>query len=120
MIDNQDGSYSLPQNVRLQKVKPILTEVQAPAGHERGKTTWQIEVTSEGIVTIDGDEVSTEEQVITLTVVNLFSELPIGIRKYTLQDGNEVNLSGATFSLQKKNSSDRYQTIATEKQRIQG
>ena len=94
--------------------------MQAPAGHERGKTTWQIEVTSEGIVTIDGDEVSTEEQVITLTVVNLFSELPIGIRKYTLQDGNEVNLSGATFSLQKKNSSDRYQTIATEKQRIQG
>ena len=71
-------------------------------------------------MTIDGDEVSTEEQVITLTVVNLFSELPIGIRKYTLQDGNEVNLSGATFSLQKKNSSDRYQTIATEKQRIQG
>ena len=55
-----------------------------------------------GIVTIDGDEVSTEEQVITLTVVNLFSELPIGIRKYTLQDGNEVNLSGATFSLQRK------------------
>ena len=53
-------------------------------------------------MTIDGDEVSTEEQVITLTVVNLFSELPIGIRKYTLQDGNEVNLSGATFSLQKK------------------
>ena len=47
LIDNQDGSYSLPQNVRLQKVKPILTEVQAPAGHERGKTTWQIEVTSE-------------------------------------------------------------------------
>lgn len=116
LIDNQDGSYSLPQNVRLQKGETYtLTEVQAPAGHERGKTTWQIEVTSEGIVTIDGDEVSTEEQVITLTVVNLFSELPIGIRKYTLQDGNEVNLSGATFSLQKKNSSDRYQTIATEK-----
>ncbi|WP_426093372.1 SpaA isopeptide-forming pilin-related protein, partial [Escherichia coli] len=85
----------LPQNVRLQKGETYtITEVQAPDGHERGKTTWQIEVTSEGIVTIDGDEVSTEEQVITLSVVNLFSELPIGIRKYTLQDGNEVNLSG--------------------------
>jgi hypothetical protein len=116
LIDNQDGTYSLPQDVRLQKGEIYtLTEVQAPAGHERGKTTWQIEVTSEGRVTIDGEEVSTEEQVITLTVVNPFSELPIGIRKYTLQAGNQVNLSGATFSLQKKNTSEGYQTIATEK-----
>ena len=67
-MDNKDGSYSLPKDVRLQKgERYILTEVKAPAGHELGKkTTWQIEVNEQGKVSIDGQEVTTTNQVIPL------------------------------------------------------
>ncbi len=104
LIDNQDGSYSLPKEVRLQKGKKYtLTELQAPAGHELGeKTTWNIEVTNQGTVKIDGKEVTTSNQVITLEFENQFSELPINIGKYTLQHGKQVNLADATFELQRK------------------
>lgn len=117
LIDNQDGSYSLPKEVRLQKGKKYtLTELQAPAGHELGeKTTWNIEVTNQGTVKIDGKEVTTSNQVITLEIENQFSELPINIRKYTLQHGKQVNLADATFELQRKDEQGTYQKVGTEK-----
>ena len=80
-----------------------LTEVKAPAGHELGKkTTWQIEVSEQGKVSIDGQEVTTTNQVIPLEIENKFSSLPIRIRKYTMQNGKQVNLAEATFALQRK------------------
>ena len=35
------------------------------------------------------------------TVTNQFKKIPIGIRKYTTQEGKQVNLAKATFDLQK-------------------
>lgn len=104
LVDNKDGSYSLPKDVRLQKgERYTLTEVKAPAGHELGKkTTWQIEVNEQGKVSIDGQEVTTTNQVIPLEIENKFSSLPIRIRKYTMQNGKQVNLAEATFALQRK------------------
>ena len=77
------------QKMRLQKERYILTEVKAPAGHELGKkTTWQIEVNEQGKVSIDGQEVTTTNQVIPLKLkINFF--LPIRIRKYTMQMANK-------------------------------
>lgn len=107
----------MPKEVRLQKGKKYtLTELQAPAGHELGeKTTWNIEVTNQGTVKIDGKEVTTSNQVITLEIENQFSELPINIRKYTLQNGKQVNLADATFELQRKDEQGTYQKVGTEK-----
>ena len=75
LVDNKDGSYSLPKDVRLQKgERYTLTEVKAPVGHELGKkTTWQIEVNEQGKVSIDGQEVTTTNQVIPLEIENKFS-----------------------------------------------
>ncbi|EHQ2601513.1 endocarditis and biofilm-associated pilus tip protein EbpA [Enterococcus faecalis] len=117
LVDNKDGSYSLPKDVRLQKgERYILTEVKAPTGHELGKkTTWQIEVNEQGKVSIDGQEVTTTNQVIPLEIENKFSSLPIRIRKYTMQNGKQVNLAEATFALQRKNAQGSYQTVATQK-----
>lgn len=121
LVDNKDGSYSLPKDVRLQKgERYTLTEVKAPAGHELGKkTTWQIEVNEQGKVSIDGQEVTTTNQVIPLEIENKFSSLPIRIRKYTMQNGKQVNLAEATFALQRKNAQGSYQTVATQKQILQ-
>lgn len=121
LVDNKDGSYSLPKDVRLQKgERYTLTEVKAPVGHELGKkTTWQIEVSEQGKVSIDGQEVTTTNQVIPLEIENKFSSLPIRIRKYTMQNGKQVNLAEATFALQRKNAQGSYQTVATQKQILQ-
>ncbi|ROX83797.1 VWA domain-containing protein [Enterococcus durans] len=114
--DNHDGTYSLPDNARLDKGEPYtLTEVKAPKGHELSqKQIWTIKVSDEGKVTIDNKDTSIKDDTITLTVTNQFKKIPIGIRKYTTQEGKQVNLAKATFDLQKKSASGDYQTKETK------
>ena len=59
-------------------------------------------MSEQGKVSIDGQEVTTTNQVIPLEIENKFSSLPIRIRKYTMQNGKQVNLAEATFALQRK------------------
>ncbi|THE11428.1 VWA domain-containing protein [Enterococcus hirae] len=113
LVDHEDGTYSLPEDVRLAKgATYTLTEINAPKGHELSeKHTWKIVISEEGKVTIDEKAHSVSNQTIQLTIENPFSEIPIAIRKYTVQVGKEVNLKGATFALQRKDETGSYQTI---------
>ncbi|OTO53391.1 SpaA isopeptide-forming pilin-related protein [Enterococcus faecium] len=114
LTDNGDGTYSLPENVKLQKeMTYTLTETKAPEGHELSKkTTWEIKIASDGTVTIDGKTVTTSDDTIQLTIENPFVEIPIAVRKYTMQgSGKEMNLKGAAFALQKKEANGTYQPM---------
>ncbi len=114
LTDNGDGTYSLPENVKLQKeMTYTLTETKAPEGHELSKkTTWKIKIASNGTVTVDGKIVTTSDDTIQLTIENPFIEIPIAVRKYTMQGtGKEMNLKGAAFTLQKKEANGAYQPM---------
>lgn len=114
LTDNGDGTYSLPENVKLQKeMTYTLTETKAPEGHELSKkTTWKIKIASNGTVTVDGKIVTTSDDTIQLTIENPFIEIPIAVRKYTMQGtGKEMNLKGAAFALQKKKTNGAYQPM---------
>ncbi|HGV8405981.1 VWA domain-containing protein [Enterococcus faecium] len=114
LTDNGDGTYSLPENVKLQKeMTYTLTETKAPEGHELSKkTTWKIKIASNGTVTVDGKIVTTSDDTIQLTIENPFIEIPIAVRKYTMQGtGKEMNLKGAAFALQKKEVNGAYQPM---------
>ncbi|EMM1217705.1 Cna B-type domain-containing protein, partial [Enterococcus faecium] len=114
LTDNGDGTYSLPENVKLQKeMTYTLTETKAPEGHELSKkTTWKIKIASNGTVTVDGKTVTTSDDTIQLTIENPFIEIPIAVRKYTMQGtGKEMNLKGAAFALQKKEANGAYQPM---------
>lgn len=114
LTDNGDGTYSLPENVKLQKeMTYTLTETKAPEGHELSKkTTWKIKIASNGTVTVDGKIVTTSDDTIQLTIENTFVEIPIAVRKYTMQGtGKEMNLKGAAFALQKKEANGAYQPM---------
>lgn len=93
-----------------------LTETKAPEGHELSKkTTWEIKIASDGTVTIDGKTVTTSDDTIQLTIENPFVEIPIAVRKYTMQGTDkEINLKGAAFSLQKKEANGTYQPIDSQ------
>ncbi|HGF7768357.1 TPA: SpaA isopeptide-forming pilin-related protein, partial [Enterococcus faecium] len=102
LTDHGDGTYSLPENVKLQKeMTYTLTETKAPEGHELSKkTTWEIKIASDGTVTIDGKTVTTSDDTIQLTIENPFVEVPVAVRKYAMQGTDkEINLKGAAFSL---------------------
>ncbi|MGI8170037.1 SpaA isopeptide-forming pilin-related protein [Enterococcus lactis] len=117
LTDNGDGTYSLPENVKLQKeMTYTLTETKAPEGHELSKkTTWEIKIASDGTVTIDGKTVTTSDDTIQLTIENPFMEIPIAVRKYTMQGtGKEMNLKGAAFALQKKEANGAYQPMDSQ------
>ncbi|PEH48428.1 SpaA isopeptide-forming pilin-related protein [Enterococcus faecium] len=117
LTDNGDGTYSLPENVKLQKeMTYTLTETKAPEGHELSKkTTWEIKIASDGTVTIDGKTVTTSDDTIQLTIENPFVEIPIAVRKYTMQGtGKEMNLRGAAFALQKKEANGTYQPMDSQ------
>ena len=117
LTDNGDGTYSLPGNVKLQKeMTYTLIETKAPEGHELSKkTTWEIKIASDGTVTIDGKTVTTSDDTIQLTIENPFVEIPIAVRKYTMQGTDkEINLKGAAFSLQKKEANGTYQPIDSQ------
>ncbi|ELB52048.1 von Willebrand factor protein [Enterococcus faecium EnGen0038] len=114
LTDNGDGTYSLPENVKLQKeMTYTLTKTKAPEGHELSKkTTWKIKIASNGTVTVDGKIVTTSDDTIQLTIENPFIEIPIAVRKYTMQGtGKEMNLKGAAFALQKKEANGAYQPM---------
>ncbi|WP_195943517.1 SpaA isopeptide-forming pilin-related protein [Enterococcus faecium] len=114
LTDNGDGTYSLPENVKLQKeMTYTLAETKAPEGHELSKkTTWKIKIASNGTVTVDGKIVTTSDDTIQLTIENPFIEIPIAVRKYTMQGtGKEMNLKGAAFALQKKETNGAYQPM---------
>ncbi|EGP4810178.1 VWA domain-containing protein [Enterococcus faecium] len=114
LTDHGDGTYSLPGNIKLQKeMTYTLTETKAPEGHELSKkTTWEIKIASDGTVTIDGKTVTTSDDTIQLTIENPFIEIPIAVRKYTMQGtGKEMNLKGAAFALQKKEANGAYQPM---------
>lgn len=117
LTDHGDGTYSLPENVKLQKeMTYTLTETKAPEGHELSKkTTWEIKIASDGTVTIDGKTVTTSDDTIQLTIENPFVEIPVAVRKYTMQGTDkEINLKGAAFSLQKKEANGTYQPIDSQ------
>ena len=117
LTDNGDGTYSLPENVKLQKeMTYTLTETKAPEGHELSKkTTWEIKIASDGTVTIDGKTVTTSDDTIQLTIENPFVEIPVAVRKYAMQGTDkEINLKGAAFSLQKKEANGTYQPIDSQ------
>ncbi|HAQ8032906.1 SpaA isopeptide-forming pilin-related protein, partial [Enterococcus faecium] len=84
LTDHGDGTYSLPENVKLQKeMTYTLTETKAPEGHGLSKkTTWEIKIASDGTVTIDGKTVTTSDDTIQLTIENPFVEVPVAVRKY--------------------------------------
>lgn len=117
LTDHGDGTYSLPENVKLQKeMTYTLTETKAPEGHELSKkTTWEIKIASDGTVTIDGKTVTTSDDTIQLTIENPFVEVPVAVRKYAMQGTDkEINLKGAAFSLQKKEANGTYQPIDSQ------
>ena len=117
LTDHGDGTYSLPENVKLQKeMTYTLTETKAPEGHGLSKkTTWEIKIASDGTVTIDGKTVTTSDDTIQLTIENPFVEIPIAVRKYTMQGtGKEMNLKGAAFALQKKEANGAYQPMDSQ------
>lgn len=117
LTDNGDGTYSLPGNVKLQKeMTYTLTETKAPEGHELSKkTTWEIKIASDGTVTIDGKTVTTSDDTIQLTIENPFVEIPIAVRKYTMQGTDkEINLKGTAFALQKKEANGAYQPMDSQ------
>ncbi|EQC81276.1 hypothetical protein HSIEG1_2806 [Enterococcus sp. HSIEG1] len=44
---------------------------------------WDIAISNNGAVTVDGQKTAVDDQVIQLTIENTFLDLPIAIRKYT-------------------------------------
>ncbi len=104
LVDQGDGTYGLPADTALQKSQTYrLKEVTAPAGHHLAEQTqWQIHVDAQGHATIDGQPVTLVEHTITLEITNPFTEIPVAIRKYTVQKEQQVLLAGAVFSLQQK------------------
>ncbi len=82
-----------------------LTETKAPEGHELSKkTTWKIKIASNGTVTVDGKIVTTSDDTIQLTIENPFIEIPIAVRKYTMQGtGKEMNLKCSFCPTEKRN-----------------
>lgn len=66
------------------------------------QTEWLIHIDEQGHATIDGQPVTLVEHTIILEITNPFTEIPVAIRKYTLQNEQQVLLAGAVFSLQQK------------------
>lgn len=87
LVDQGDGTYGLPADTVLQKDQTYrLEEVTAPAGHHLSKQTeWLIHIDAQGNTTIDGQPVTVDDHTITLEITNPFTEIPVAIRKYTVQ-----------------------------------
>lgn len=103
LIDNEDGSYSLPEGVRLEKgTTYTLTETKAPTGHSLGsKVIWTVVVSSDGkSVTIDGQSIEITDDFISYEIENEFVSVPAQIQK--VNAANDAPLVGATFKLMKQ------------------
>lgn len=111
LVDNKDGTYTLPGNFRMTLGKEYrLTEIRAPAGHLlSAKDSWQISVDTNGKVLIDGQSAAVENDVVHLTVENSFSPVSVGMKKYAHRTDNGIlGLPGAVFKLEKKISEGEY------------
>ncbi|MFR4285995.1 MAG: SpaA isopeptide-forming pilin-related protein [Enterococcus italicus] len=112
LVDQQDGTYSLPTNTKLQLDSTYkLTEVSPPSGHEISTTTWQVTVSKTGEVTINDtkDGVQLKDHTILYTITNEFKKITFRTEKY--RTGTTEQLSGAKFTL--KQYEENWQGIGT-------
>lgn len=99
--DNGDGTYTLSDDkYKLQlNTEYTLTEVTPPAGHTATTTSWKVNVSAEGKVTINdavpGIEIT--DNTIKYTIENEFTKRPLLVEKYNKDSGK--TLDGAKFTL---------------------
>jgi hypothetical protein len=99
--DNGDGTYTLSDDkYKLQlNTEYTLTEVTPPAGHKATTTSWKVNVSAEGKVTINDAVTGIEikDNTIKYTIENEFTKRPLLVEKYNKDSGK--TLDGAKFTL---------------------
>jgi len=99
--DNGDGTYTLSDDkYKLQlNTEYALTEVTPPAGHTATTTSWKVNVSAEGKVTINDAVTGIEikDNTIKYTIENEFTKRPLLVEKYNKDSGK--TLDGAKFTL---------------------
>lgn len=99
--DNGDGTYTLSDDkYKLQlNTEYTLTEVTPPAGHTATTTSWKVNVSAEGKVTINDAVTGIEikDNTIKYTIENKFTKRPLLVEKYNKDSGK--TLDGAKFTL---------------------
>ena len=99
--DNGDGTYTLSDDkYKLQlNTEYTLTEVTPPAGHKATTTSWKVNVSAEGKVTINDAATGIEinDNTIKYTIENEFTKRPLLVEKYNKDSGK--TLDGAKFTL---------------------
>lgn len=99
--DNGDGTYTLSDDMyKLQlNTEYTLTEVTPPAGHTATTTSWKVNVSAEGKVTINDAVTGIEikDNTIKYTIENEFTKRPLLVEKYNKDSGK--TLDGAKFTL---------------------
>ncbi len=99
--DNGDGTYTLSDDkYKLQlNTEYTLTEVTPPAGHTATTTSWKVNVSAEGKVTINDavPGIEIKDNTITYTIENEFTKRPLLVEKYNKDSGK--TLDGAKFTL---------------------
>lgn len=99
--DNGDGTYTLSDDkYKLQlNTEYTLTEVTPPAGHTATTTSWKVNVSAEGKVTINDAATGIEikDNTIKYTIENEFTKRPLLVEKYNKDSGK--TLDGAKFTL---------------------
>lgn len=99
--DNGDGTYTLSDDkYKLQlNTEYTLTEVTPPAGHTATTTSWKVNVSAEGKVTINDAVTGIEikDNTIKYTIENEFTKRTLLVEKYNKDSGK--TLDGAKFTL---------------------
>ena len=99
--DNGDGTYTLSDDkYKLQlNTEYTLTEVTPPAGHTATTTSWKVNVSAEGKVTINDavPGIEIKDNTIKYTIENEFTKRPLLVEKYNKDSGK--TLDGANFTL---------------------
>lgn len=99
--DNGDGTYTLSDDkYKLQlNTEYTLTEVTPPAGHTATTTSWKVDVSAEGKVTINDavPGIEIKDNTIKYTIENEFTKRPLLVEKYNKDSGK--TLDGAKFTL---------------------
>ncbi|MBX4258101.1 SpaA isopeptide-forming pilin-related protein [Enterococcus lactis] len=99
--DNGDGTYTLSDDkYKLQlNTEYTLTEVTPPAGHTATTTSWKVNVSAEGKVTINdaAPGIEIKDNTIKYTIENEFTKRPLLVEKYNKDSGK--TLDGAKFTL---------------------
>ncbi|MGO3116579.1 SpaA isopeptide-forming pilin-related protein, partial [Enterococcus pseudoavium] len=99
--DNGDGTYTLSDDkYKLQlNTEYTLTEVTPPTGHTATTTSWKVNVSAEGKVTINDavPGIEIKDNTIKYTIENEFTKRPLLVEKYNKDSGK--TLDGAKFTL---------------------